>query len=182
LPLGTQILLVDTVGFIRNLPHNLVDAFRSTLEEASGADLLLNILDASDSDITLQYETTLSVIRDLGAENIPMIKVLNKIDKLDSGSLEELRGKFPDAVPVSALPESGQGLATLCERIEHSVSGANMRFRFPLDRTDLAALVHRSGPVISEKYGDNYIEMEALVDERTAGRLREYQYEGKSET
>jgi len=179
LPLGTQVLLVDTVGFIRNLPHNLVDAFRSTLEEVTSADLLLNVLDSSDPDVSVHYETTLSVIRDLGAENIPLLKVFSKIDKLDGASLDVLLKTFPGSVPVSVAENvSGfpRGLTELCERIEQAVSGGNLHFRFPLDRTDLAAMVHRSGPVISEKYGEKYIEMEALVDERTAGRLREYQY------
>jgi len=179
LPLGAQVLMVDTVGFIRDLPHNLVDAFRSTLEEVTGADLLLVVLDASDPDVSVHYETTLSVIRDLGAENIPLIKVLSKIDKVDGPSLDTLLKMFPESAPVSVMengPGFPRGLTELCECIEHAIPGGNLQFRFPLDRTDLAALVHRSGAVLSEKYGEDYIEMEALVDERTAGRLREYIY------
>ena len=191
LPQGTQVLLVDTVGFIRRLPPSLINAFQSTLEELSQADILLNVLDVSDENASEQFETTLSVLGDLGAGNIPMITVLNKIDKLGSEetSLDALvklrtgnlsgrsevagRGSLPVSVPVSAL--KGNGLTELCERIEKMLLGNNLRFRLPTERTDLAALIHRSGNVVSEKYGTRYIEVEARVDESTAGRLKEYQ-------
>jgi len=177
LPLGMQVLLVDTVGFIRRLPHNLINAFRSTLEELSRADLLINVLDASDQDAGIQYETTVSVLKDLEADKIPMITVLNKIDLPESAEvLEILLKAYPESVPVSAA--GGKGLPELCGRIEQILSRSKKIFRFPPERTDLAALVHRSGPVISEKYSDNFIEMEARVDERTAGRLKEYQVYG----
>jgi GTP-binding protein HflX len=187
LPQGLQILLVDTVGFIRRLPHNLIKAFRATLEEASHADILLNVLDASDPDLATHYETTLSVLQDLGAGNIPMITVLNKIDRMepapdkaspdtlspDNMSAEALLRLYPGSVAVSAA--QGRGLPELCARLEHALSGGARRFRFPAERTDLAAMLHRGGQVISEKYEGAYSEMEARVDERTAGRLKEYQ-------
>ena len=173
LPQGTQALLVDTVGFIRRLPHNLINAFRSTLEEAARADILLHILDAAEEDAGAQSETTLSALGDLGAGGIPMITVLNKVDCLQSAAeLDALCKAYPGCVPVSA--RDGSGLADLCGRIEQALSGMARRFRFPPERTDLAALLHRSGQVLSETYTDDSIEMEARVDERTAGRLREY--------
>ena len=176
LPLGMQVLLVDTVGFIRRLPHSLINAFRSTLEEASHADLLINVLDASDGDAPVHCETTLSVLRDLGAGEIPMITVLNKIDRLESHAAPDeipaLLKRYPESIPVSAT--EGRGLAELLERMESSLSEASLRFRFPLERTDLAALVHRSGTVISEEYKENFIEMEARLDKPNAGRLKEY--------
>jgi len=173
LPQGQQILLVDTVGFIRRLPHSLINAFRSTLEEASRADILLNILDASNPDTARQYETTLSVLQDLDAGEIPIITVLNKIDRLESEAADSLLRLFPDSIPVSAT--EGKGLTELCQRIERTLAGSNKCFRFPLERPDLAALLHRSGSVISEKYGEDFIEMEARVDERTAGKLKKYE-------
>jgi len=177
LPQGTQILLVDTVGFIRRLPHSLVNAFRSTLEEAVRADILLNVIDASEEDAAGQHETTLLTLKELGAGDIPMITVVNKIDRLQSAEeLESLLKSHAPSVPVCAA--DGRGLAELCARIEQALSGASVRFRFLPERTDLAALLHRSGHVLSEKYGEGYIEVEARVDERTAGRLREYQVTG----
>ena len=184
LPQGMNILLVDTVGFIRRLPHSLINAFRSTLEEAVRADILLHVLDASEEDADRQHETTLAVLRDLGAGDIPMITVLNKIDRLQSSGkeetfdkmgtkLEDLLKNYPGSIPISAA--DGSGLTELCARVEQALSGAAMRFRFPPERTDLAAMLHRTGQVFAENYGDGYIEVEARVDERTAGRLREYQ-------
>jgi GTP-binding protein HflX len=174
LPKGTRILMVDTVGFIRRLPHNLVNAFRSTLEEAVRADMLLHVLDASEEDISAQHQTTVTVLRELGAENLPVITVLNKIDRLPSSEdLDALLKEYPNSAAISAV--NGSGLLELCARLEQELSANTMRFRFPVERTDLAALLHRSGQVLSENYGDDCIEMEARVDERTAGRLKEYQ-------
>jgi len=126
LPLGTEILLVDTVGFIRRLPHSLIKAFRSTLEEASRASLILNVLDASDIDAEVQHETTLSVLRELNAGEIPMITVLNKIDRVESASDQRsaaLLSRYPGSVAVSAL--KGGGLSELCTRIESSLAAQN---------------------------------------------------------
>ncbi|MCL2232774.1 MAG: GTPase HflX [Treponema sp.] len=174
LPQGMHILLVDTVGFIRRLPHSLVNAFRSTLEEAIRADILLNVLDAAEEDTAGQFQTTLSVLQELGAADIPMITVLNKIDRLQSAEeVEALVKKYPESVPVSAA--DGRGLPELLARVEQALSGAVLHFRFPAERTDLAALLHRSGQVFAEQYGEGCIEMEARVDERTAGRLKDYQ-------
>jgi GTP-binding protein HflX len=177
LPRGMQVLLVDTVGFIRRLPHSLINAFRATLEELCRADVLLNVLDSSDRDAVEQYDTTLSVLRELEADNIPMITVLNKIDRPESAeTIEALRKLCPEAVPVSAT--NNTGLPELCGRLGALLSSDEKRFRFPPERTDLAAMLHRSGTVFSENYGEGYIEMEARVDERTAGQLKGYEVNG----
>ena len=113
---GVDVLLTDTVGFIRDLPHTLIKAFRSTLEEAALADILIHILDASDSGIESNYETTITVLRELGAGEIPVITLLNKIDRLDeSGKAEELLNRFPESVQISV--KTGAGLDILKERI-----------------------------------------------------------------
>lgn len=115
------ILLIDTVGFIRRLPHDLVDAFRSTLEEVTLADILIHVLDASDPAADKYYETSMAVLRDLEADQHPMIVVLNKIDKLDSpktgsGVLEELQSRYPGSIPVSTRDH--RGLDELVRHIE----------------------------------------------------------------
>lgn len=189
LPLGTRVLMVDTVGFIRRLPHSLINAFRSTLEEAVRADVLVNVLDVSSPDHDTQYATTLTVLEELGAGTIPMITVLNKIDRFDRleasadqdspggfeppVGMETLSRLYPESIPVSA--KNSLGLEELGRKIEESLNRAVVRIRLPPERTDLAALAHRSGQVISERYGENFIEMEARLDERTAGKLKEYQ-------
>jgi len=112
---GKSVLLVDTVGFIRRLPHSLIKAFRSTLEEAALADLLLHVLDASEPDIESFYQTTNLVLGELGAQNIPVINVLNKIDKVDDSALENLLSRFPGSIAISA--KDGKGLAELKRQI-----------------------------------------------------------------
>jgi GTP-binding protein HflX len=110
------ILLVDTVGFIRKLPHALIDAFRATLEEVRLADLLIHVLDVSDPDADRFYETTCQVLRELGAGEIPQITVLNKIDRLESpDQIESLRGRYGGGVPVSTL--TGGDLEELSSRL-----------------------------------------------------------------
>jgi GTP-binding protein HflX len=120
---GMQILLTDTVGFIRSLPHSLVKAFRSTLEEAALADILIHILDASEPDIEGNYETTLSVLEELGAREIPMIILLNKIDRLTADgeiTVDDLLNRFPGSIAVSA--KNGTGLDELKARIISEIS------------------------------------------------------------
>lgn len=170
---GRPILLTDTVGFIRRLPHDLVDAFHATLEEAALSTLLIQVLDACDPDVDRHYDTTMSVLKDLGAEKTPMIVVLNKCDLVaDEKRLEELSTKYSESVRVSAA--TGAGLDDLAGRIDEVLGGGVLRFRFPVDRHDLAALVHRSGTVLSERYEEDRIEMEARADERLASTLKAF--------
>ncbi|MDR2501052.1 MAG: GTPase HflX [Treponema sp.] len=109
---GRTALLTDTVGFIRQLPHSLIDAFRSTLEEAVLADILIHVLDASEPDIDCFYDTTLSVLRELGAEAVPMLTVLNKIDRPEAAArIEGLAARYPGCIAVSV--KNGTGLDEL---------------------------------------------------------------------
>ena len=170
---GQPVLLTDTVGFIRRLPHDLVDAFHATLEEASLADILLIVLDAADPDVDRHYDTTLSVLKDLGAEKTPKIIILNKIDKVTNPELlKDLEKRYSDSVSISALNRTG--LDTLARRIDLLISGAAYRFRFPVNRHDLVAQLHRSGTVLSERYEETYIEVEARLGERMLGTLKEW--------
>jgi GTP-binding protein HflX len=161
------VLLVDTVGFIRNLPHTLVDAFHSTLEEAALADLLIHVADASDPDMEDCCQTTLRVLQDLGAGDIPMITVLNKIDKPEASA-----AAVPGAVRVSVRQR--RGLEELRERMREFLSGTKLRFCFPPDRGDLSGLLHRKAQVLSESWEADGILMEAWVDGKLAGQLRQY--------
>jgi GTP-binding protein HflX len=173
---GHTLVLTDTVGFIRRLPHALIDAFRSTLEEAAQADLLVIVLDAADPDVDRYYETTLAVLHELGADKKSMITVLNKVDRLNEtehpGILDSLLKRYPGSIPVSALTRTG--LEELIEQIEHTLSGSSVLFRFPPERPDLAALLHREAQVLSEIYEGTYIELQARVDAALAKRLKGY--------
>lgn len=170
---GRPVLLTDTVGFIRRLPHDLIDAFKSTLEEASLASLLIHVLDASDPDVNLYYKTTMDVLHELGADKIPMIVVLNKIDSIEHEDvLLFLLKRYSNSVAVSA--KKGLGLEELANGIDEALSANQYTFRFPLSRSDLPAVLYRKATVISERYEDNYIEVEARVDEVLYSQLEEW--------
>jgi GTP-binding protein HflX len=116
---GRPVILTDTVGFIRRLPHALVDAFRSTLEEASRADMLIHVLDASDGEADHYYETTMAVLGELGAGEVPMIVALNKIDRLSPARMEAVKLRYNNSIAVSA--KKGTGLDDLKRRIHETI-------------------------------------------------------------
>jgi GTP-binding protein HflX len=120
---GVTALLTDTVGFIRRLPHSLIKAFHSTLEEAAHANLLLHVLDASDPAVEECYQTTVSVLSELGAAEIPVITVLNKIDKLENNEqAESLHSLFPDSITISV--KTGYALDELKNHITEKITSS----------------------------------------------------------
>ncbi len=156
LPGNLEMVLSDTVGFIRKLPHQLVEAFKSTLEEAVSADILLLVMDVSGSDIDSEWETTLGVLKELGADEKNIQIVFNKCDRIDPERdalhLARLRGMFPDAVYVSA--RDGRNLEQL-KRLLADFAGRNrglLRAAIPAHRHDLIALAHSAGNVYEENY------------------------------
>lgn len=175
LPGGQPLLLTDTVGFVRNLPHRLVEAFKSTLEEAVLADFLIHVLDASDPGIEAFYHTTLDVLGELGAGEKPSIVVLNKIDRLGEGEeLTRLRELFPGAVEISAKKRIGidalvsAAEAQLADRVKRRI------YRLPQSRGDLLSLLHAEGKVIATDYEGNDILATAVVSTSLDGRLRDF--------
>lgn len=166
LPDGQPLLLTDTVGFVRNLPHRLVEAFKATLEEAVLADFLIHVLDASAPEIYAFHETTLSVLRELGADDKPTITVLNKIDLIAGNEerLHELKSHFDrNAVFISA--RTGEGIPELVNRISDMMVDrvSRMNLRLPQARPDLIALLHREGKVIATDYEGNDVLLTAVV-------------------
>lgn len=173
LPSGRKVVLTDTVGFVHDLPHTLIDAFRSTLEEAAYASAILLVLDAGDPRIQMHYETTLSVLDELGARDHKLQIVLNKADLADEHTCARLRGDFPAAVTISA--RTGQGLESLGAALDLLVAGFDREYHIPLDRGDLVANLYREGSVRDVKYGDEYITVLAKTDGRLAALLMEYE-------
>lgn len=153
-----ELLLTDTVGFVRKLPHSLVEAFKSTLEEAVLADFLLLVLDISSPQIDSEWETTLAVLKELGAEEKNIQVVFNKIDLVDRNAdpvlFARLRGLFPDALYLSTA--TGEGIEQLRERLTSLASEHHqlLRVTLPPRRHDLAALAHAAGRVYEENYND----------------------------
>ena len=175
LPDGQPLLITDTVGFVRNLPHRLVEAFKATLEEAVLADFLIHVLDATSPEIGRFHETTLKVLGELGAVDKRTITVLNKIDRVtDPDRLAELRHLFPDALAISAA--NGQGLEELLQKCSEVLADRvrRRRYRIPQSRADIMGTLHRDAKVLSTAYEGNDILVTAVVPAAIAGRLEEF--------
>lgn len=175
LPDGQPLLLTDTVGFVRNLPHRLVEAFKATLEEAVLADFLIHVLDATSPEIERFHRTTLEVLDELGAEGKPTITVLNKIDLVeDPEQIASLARRFPDALRISAFTRAGLDQlldacsAALADRVRC------LDYRIPQHRADLVGLLHRDAKVLSTDYEGNDILVRAVVPPMLAGRLEPF--------
>lgn len=176
LPGGQPLVITDTVGFVRNLPHRLVDAFKATLEEAVVSNFLVHVLDINSPEIEAHAETTLSVLRGLGADEKNIITVFNKVDDLwDEDTRLSLSFRYPDAYFVSA--HSGEGIQALLERMEAIVESdfSQLRLLIPHDRYDLVARLHREGGVRKEEARDNGIYIVGSVPERMLTTLQPYQ-------
>ena len=175
LPDGQSLLITDTVGFVRNLPHRLVEAFKATLEEAVLADFLIHVMDATAPEIERFHDTTLEVLQELGAEDKEIITVLNKIDLVtDPDVLAALDRRFPEALRLSSV--TGFGLEELLKCC--SVVLANRvrcrDYRIPQQRADLVSLLHRDAKVLSTEYEGDDILVRAVVPPTIAGRIQQF--------
>lgn len=152
LPEGREITVTDTVGFIQKLPTTLVEAFKSTLDEITGADLILHVVDASSPEFEGQIEAVCDVLDQIGAESIGTIEVFNKCDLLDEQMLAGLRRRFPAAQFVSA--RTGEGMDDLVAAIAASASSADAKLDvvIPYQRGDLVSLAHERCHIISESH------------------------------
>ncbi len=175
LPDGQPLLVTDTVGFVRNLPHRLVEAFKATLEEAVLADFLIHVLDATAPEIQRFHDTTLEVLNELGAGEKRAITVLNKIDLVtDPEDLAALGRRFPGALHVSA--REGSGLDALLRACSEILADRVRRrdYRIPQKRADLVGLLHREAKVLSTDYDGDDILVRAVVPPTIAGRIEEF--------
>lgn len=165
-----EVLLSDTVGFIRKLPHHLVDAFKATLEELTYADLLLHIIDVSNPDWRLQAKVVEQLITELGAEKTPIIEVYNKSDLC----ADEILPHGENIVAVSAL--TGEGTQQLIKRINEVIGRENKRvtLRLPYSSAGLMELLHREAFVEKTEYGQDEIVIDAVCPPEVYGKLRAY--------
>jgi GTP-binding protein HflX len=166
LPDNQELLLTDTVGFVRNLPHRLVEAFKATLEESTLADFLIHVVDASSPEAEIHYRTTLAVLGELGAADKRMLVVLNKIDLLGEEDLRRLATIFPDAIPVSV--REGTGIERLLGEIHDILRDrvARKHYRIPPARGDLLARLHAEGKVLTLDYDDDVAVVTAIVPKK----------------
>ncbi|MDH3068178.1 GTPase HflX [Akkermansia sp. N21169] len=179
LPDGQALLLTDTVGFIRNLPHRLVEAFKSTLEEAVLADFLIQVVDVSDPDAYRHFETTLEVLAELGAVDKPMVVVFNKLDKLEESvrceTAETLARKMQMPTVSMSVRESwgmDDFMEACVEMLSHRVHTSI--YKIPQYRSDLVAVMHREGKVLSTEYEENDIIVQAILPRALDSKLDDW--------
>jgi len=166
LPGGRHATLSDTVGFVGKLPHDLVEAFRSTLEEVTRADLVLHVADASSSDVAHQIEAVRTVLGEIGAGGIPEVLAMNKADLLSEVERERTARRFPDAVRISAL--TGEGLDLLVERVAAAIPRppVEVTLLVPYGRDELIARLYREAEVLETEPNDDGTLVRARVGER----------------
>ncbi len=169
---GRRVLLSDTVGFIRDLPHHLVASFRATLEETIHADLLLHVVDASSREAEQQIAAVQTVLAELGAADKPALLVLNKIDAVeDAAQLALLRGKYASALPVSA--RTGAGLDDLSRTVELAVKGEQRRMTLSLPAADGRALgfLERFAEILERRFEEGRAIFDVLIAPRVLDQL-----------
>jgi GTP-binding protein HflX len=170
-PDGREFTLTDTVGFVRQLPHQLVEAFRSTLEEVADADLVLHVVDGSHPDPEGQLAAVREVLAEVGAQRVPEVVVVNKVDVADPGVVERLLRREPHAVAVSA--GTGEGLDRLVEVVAEVLPRPDVELLLllPYERGDLVSRVHDQGDVLAEEHLPEGTRLHARVHPALAGEL-----------
>ena len=171
LPDGRSVMLIDTVGLIRRLPHNLVEAFKSTLEEAESADIILNVQDLSSPEQEEQAEVTRKLLSELGCDGIPQINVMNKVDAaLNPDTV------FEDSLTVAISAKHHQGFERLLKCIAENLpeTAKRMKLLIPYDKTSLIGKIRLEGKIFSEEYIENGTLIDALVDKKLISQAEQY--------
>ncbi|HEY2303334.1 MAG TPA: GTPase HflX [Acidimicrobiales bacterium] len=176
LPGGEAVLLSDTVGFVRKLPHQLVEAFRSTLEVVKESDLLVHVVDSSAISPEAQIDAVRSVLAEIGADQVPELLAFNKADV--ASDAHRLAGRYPGSVILSAL--TGEGIDDFLQAIGDRlrVLAEVVELVVPYDRGDVLAAVHREGEVMVESHSEGAVRLRVRVDQAGAARFRQFQADG----
>jgi len=174
-PNGRPYTLTDTVGFVRHLPHQLVDAFRSTLEEAADADLILHVVDGSDADPAAQLSAVRAVLAEIGADKVPELVVVNKTDSADPVAVKALELRERGCVTVSA--RTGAGIDHLRKVIEEAlpVTNKDITALVPYSQANLIARAHAAGDVRRVEHGPEGTLLEARVPPELAAELEPFE-------
>ncbi|MEE0858986.1 MAG: GTPase HflX [Acutalibacteraceae bacterium] len=175
LPNGVTVMLIDTVGLVRRLPHHLVEAFKSTLEEAATADIILNVCDASSEEAHLHLQVTKELLQNLGCGDTPVISVLNKWDKVDVQN--DILPFSGNSVRISA--KNGTGIEKLLKVIEDNlpVKIKKVKLLIPFDKGGLVAEIRLSATLLSEEYCAEGISVEAMLDSEMYNKLKKFEIE-----
>jgi GTP-binding protein HflX len=174
MPTGKEVLLSDTVGFVRDLPHQLIESFRSTLEEAVDTDLILHVVDASADQPESQIAAVRQTLQTIEAHEVPELLVLNKADAARPDALQRLRNLHPEAVVVSAV--TGEGLDDLLERLELAVTPSTLTLEVlvPFERGDIVAMIHDVGEILSESHEEGGTRITARIPDRHVADLERF--------
>ncbi|HEX2178476.1 MAG TPA: GTPase HflX [Actinomycetota bacterium] len=174
LPDGRQAVLTDTVGFVRKLPHQLVEAFKSTLEQTIHADLLLHVIDASQPDPRDHIRAVDEVLMQIGAGDVPRILAMNKSDGLDGDARRRLQSQFPDALFISAL--KGEGLEELLEAVAQRLAASQTiaEFVVPYDSGEIRSQLHELGEVQAETAAEDGWRLTVKAPRSVLGRFGDY--------
>ena len=177
LPCGKTVMLIDTVGLLRRLPHHLVEAFKSTLEQAATADIILNVCDASSEEAGEHLAVTNELLQELGSADRPVIPVLNKWDAVEDRTLAV---RVQGAVRISAL--TGEGVEELLKAVEENLPQKTFEVELllPFAKSGLAARLREEGAVLSEEYVEEGLRITARVDERLYAPVQEFDQREKS--
>jgi GTP-binding protein HflX len=174
LPHGHEALMSDTVGFVRDLPHEVIEAFKSTLEEVSDADLLVHLVDASDADPDHQVASVHAVLDEIEADGVEEIIVFNKTDAIDATTLKRLMAVHPDALFISA--QTGEGVPKLLEGIVGGLDAktTEIHLEIPYNRGDLLAELHNSVEVLSTEHNDTGTTITVRLPHNEASRYKKF--------
>lgn len=172
LPSGVTIMLIDTVGLVRRLPHHLVEAFRSTLEEAAQSDIIINLCDASSDEARTHLQVTKDLLESLNCGDTPIINVLNKCDLIADDTIEQDFGSY---VKISA--KTGEGIEKLLEEIDNNLPLRlkKVNVLIPFANAGLANEIRTKGTLLSEEYESDGIKIEAIVDEQTYAKIGNFE-------
>ena len=172
---GRIYTLTDTVGFVRHLPHDLVEAFASTLEESAQADLLIHVVDGADPDPSGQISAVRGVLADIGAGDLPELMVINKADAASAEAITTLRTQYPQAAIVSA--RTGQGIEALRVAIEAGLPRPEVEIRalVPYERGDLINRIHQAGEFLTLEHTENGTLVVARVHPGLGGELAPFE-------
>ena len=171
LPNGLSVMLIDTVGFISRLPHNLVNAFKSTLEEATLADLILNVCDISSPEAKLHLEVTKGIFYELGYKDKPIITVFNKCDLVNKFDIKSF-----DNTTVKISAKNNYGIKSLLKAIEENlpIKLKKTSFLFPFNEIGKISLIRNNYEILKEEYTQNGVSIIASVDNETTKKLEEF--------
>ena len=168
LPSGEDIIMIDTVGFVSKLPHELVEAFKSTLEEVSKADLILHIMDGSSPKMEKQKEIVYEILNELGAGEIPVLEVVNKTD---ISGVTDIHKAVGNRMPISAL--TGYGIPELLEKLEIAAEGARITadINVPYNMGALISYIHENTDVISKEYESEFISFKLRLTKKSHSKI-----------